>query len=384
MISSRRPASRARSPFSHPRNIVALCAVGLVLALLPATGASAAEPRAAKKATATSTAFPSATPTAVPSPTKSFTATAIPTHTATNVSSPTATTTGIVNPSPSTTASPSSTVTAVAPSATASATAAAVATQIGPTGSIGLGTYRPEFPNNLSSAIALEDASGKRLAIIHWYALWGGWKSAFRPTDLQLVHGRGSVPMITWEPWAATPNDPAWTLREAILSGKNDAYITSWAQGLASYGQPVLLRFAHEMHNHSYPWALGVNGNTAAEYVAAWKHVHAIFVRNGATNVKWVWNPNTMGATTAATYLPLYRSLYPGDEYVDWLGLDIYNTGPSLDWGAPYWRTFPQLRALVWFEVKKEENWPLSSSSAAYSAWTTGSRLAAYTSSFQP
>jgi len=308
-----------------------------------------------------------------------------------------------------------------------------VATQIGPTGSIGLGTYRPEFPNNLSSAIALEDASGKRLAIIHWYALWGGWKSAISPTDLQLVHSRGSVPMITWEPWAATPNDPAWTLREAILSGKNDAYITSWAQGLASYGQPVLLRFAHEMHNHSYPWALGVNGNTAAEYVAAWKHVHAIFVRNGATNVKWVWNPNTMGATTAATYLPLYRSLYPGDEYVDWLGLDIYNTGPSLDWGAPYWRTFaqvlaepykaitsisgkplilpevgapetggskatwitdalqtqlplmfPQVRALVWFDVKKEENWPLSSSSAAYSAWTTGSRLAAYTSSFQP
>ena len=45
---------------------------------------------------------------------------------------------------------------------------------------------------------------------------------------------------------------------------------------------------------------------------------------------------------------------------------------------------FPQVRALVWFDVKKEENWPLSSSSAAYSAWTTGSRLAAYTSSFQP
>jgi beta-mannanase len=129
----------------------------------------------------------------------------------------------------------------------------------------------------------------------------------------------------------------------------------------------------------------------------------------------------------------LYRSLYPGDEYVDWLGLDIYNTGPSLDWGASYWRTFaqvlaepykaittisgkplilpevgapetggskatwitdalqtqlplmfPQVRALVWFDVKKEENWPLSSSSAAYSAWTTGSQLAAYTSSFQP
>jgi hypothetical protein len=49
-------------------------------------------------------------------------------------------------------------------------------------------------------------------------------------------------------------------------------------QGMAAYGKPVLLRFAHEMHNQpSYSWAVGVNGNTASDYLAAWDYVHARF-----------------------------------------------------------------------------------------------------------
>ena len=69
---------------------------------------------------------------------------------------------------------------------------------------------------------------------------------------------------------------------------------------MAAYAGPVLLRFAHEMHDQSYPWAVAVNGNTAEQYVAAWRYVHAIFVAEGATNVRWIWNPNTMPGTARA------------------------------------------------------------------------------------
>jgi beta-mannanase len=334
---------------------------------------------------------------------------------------------------------PTATATAAQATPTATATAnqstpTATATQPTPTSTpssanvIGLGVYRPEFPNNLSVASSLENASSKKLPIIAWYALWGGWKSAFSASDLDAVSARGSMALITWEPWSGVSSDPAWTLRNAILSGSNDAYIDSWARGMAAFHQPVFLRFAHEMHNQTYPWAVGINGNTAADYVAAWKHVHDIFARYDTSNVKWIWNPNTLGDAPASTYLPIYQSLYPGDAYVDWLGLDIYNTGPNLNWGAPYWRSFsqvltepykaitamshkrlmlpevasaetggskaawitdmmqtqlpsvfPAVRALVWFDVKKEENWPLDSSSMALDAWTTSSRDAAYT-----
>lgn len=288
--------------------------------------------------------------------------------------------------------------------------------------SVGLGVYRPAFPDRLTAVEEYERASGAQVAIVHWFALWGGWKREFSQSDLETVSRRGSLPMISWEPWSGQANDPGWSLREAVLSGRNDAYIETWAHGLAAYRKPVLLRFAHEMHHQTYPWAIQVNGNTADDYTAAWRHVHGIFERAGATNVQWVWNPNTMGAATAAEYAAIYPRLYPGDAYVDWIGLDIYNTGPELDWGAPFWRSFPEilqepyaaitqmtskplilpevgtteiggskaewiqgalaeetlnqfprLRAIVWYDIHKEQAWQLGSSPEALAAWHAAS-----------
>ena len=284
-------------------------------------------------------------------------------------------------------------------------------------GALAIGVYRPEFPDNLRALDTYEAESGSPVALVHWYALWGGWKSEFSPTDLQVVARHGSVPMITWEPWSGTPRDPTWSLRASILSGRSDAYIRAWARGLAAYGGPVLLRFAHEMHDQAYPWAVGVNGNQAADYVAAWRHVHAIFVKERGANVQWVWNPNTLPGARHDAYSGVYGSLYPGDDVVDWLGLDIYNGGSGLaEWGG--WRTFadalaepyqalhavadkpvvlsevgsaetggskagwirsvfddldagrfPSVRALVWFDVDKEAGWELHSSPGALAAW---------------
>jgi beta-mannanase len=292
---------------------------------------------------------------------------------------------------------------------------------------VALGVYQPGFPDDMSALRAYEQTAGRTLPIVHWYAHWGDWKSAFSRADLDKVAARGSVPMITWEPWrwdpAATTPDPAWSLRNGILAGRFDDYIDSWARGLAAYGQPVMLRFAHEMHDNSvYPWAVGTNGNTAEEYVASWRHVRAIFARYDTSNVRWVWNPHTIGNVSAAVYEPVYRSVYPGDDYVDWVGLDIYNTGPDLDWGTPYWRTFsqalaepykaitaltnkpvmlpelgcteaggakadwitsaltselaqfPRVRAVVWFDVNKEQRWDLHSSPLALRAWGAATR----------
>jgi beta-mannanase len=289
---------------------------------------------------------------------------------------------------------------------------------------VALGIYQPTFPKDLSRLDNFEQRAGHRLSIVHWYAQWAGWNSAFSRPDLETIAARGSIPLITWEPWTGTPTaqlDPAWSLRAAILSGRSDAYIESWAQGLAAYGRPVLLRFAHEMHDQPvYPWAVGGNGNTAEDYVAAWRYIRAIFARFHTENVRWIWNPNTLGDAPYSTYAATYQSLYPGDDAVDWIGLDIYNTGPDLSWGHVGWQTFeqalatpyaaitsvsnkplilpevastetggskaewisdaltsdmtefPRVRALVWFDINKEQPWNLDSSPSALQAWLTG------------
>lgn len=303
---------------------------------------------------------------------------------------------------------------------------------IGP-GQVALGVYQTVFPTDLSAARDFAQHTGHPLSIIHWYALWGGWKSQFSADDLESVSAQGSIPMITWEPWTGTGPDPAWSLRAAILSGAHDAYIDDWARGLAAYGGPVLLRFAHEMHQQPhYPWAVGVNGNTAADYVAAWKYVRAIFARYPTSNVKWVWSPQMLGDASEAVHEARYRSLYPGDDLVDWLGLDVYNTGPRLDWGTPRWRSFsevlatpyaaitavsskpvvlaevgssetggskadwiasalstelplfPSVQALVWFDIAKEDAWNVSSSPAAFAAWISAASQPAFTRDWAP
>jgi beta-mannanase len=94
------------------------------------------------------------------------------------------------------------------------------------------------------------------------------------------------------------------------------------------------------MNGNWFPWAEGVNGNTSGQYVAAWRHVHDIFAAVGATNVSWVWCP----FVDPGDSLTDLSSLYPGDEYVDWTGLDGYNwgTNPASPRG---WRSFDQLFA---------------------------------------
>src|SRR6185369_577658 len=97
------------------------------------------------------------------------------------------------------------------------------------------------------------------------------------------------------------------------------------------------MRFDWEMNGFWFPWNEGVNGNTPGQFVAAWRHVHDIFTSVGATNVTWVWCPN----------VDLYNSLtplgklYPGDNYVDWTGLDGFNWGNRR--GSPGWQNFNQV-----------------------------------------
>ena len=128
------------------------------------------------------------------------------------------------------------------------------------------------------------------------------------------------MPILSWEPWdyTAGPNQPGYKLSE-IANGRYDTYVRSWARGIAALRYPVVLRFAHEMNGFWFPWGEQANGNRPGEYVKAWRHVHDVFAAAGATNVAWLWSPNVTypGATPLA-------GLYPGDAYVDWIGLSGY------------------------------------------------------------
>jgi len=141
---------------------------------------------------------------------------------------------------------------------------------------------------------------------------------------LKRLGANGREPMITLEPWSwqSKPEEtdlPAYSLK-TIVDGQHDDAFEHIARVLASHPGPVMVRFAHEMNANWYPWAVGVNGNTAEEYVAAWRHVHDVMSRIDP-RIRWVWAPATVPWDDDP--LPL-KDVYPGDDVVDYVAVSGY------------------------------------------------------------
>jgi hypothetical protein len=154
---------------------------------------------------------------------------------------------------------------------------------------------------------------GKRPDIIGQYL---AWDSSFDSHAVTTAWSYGALYYIAWEPYDTTA--------AAIADGQSDAYITRFADAVRALNLPVAISFGHEMNGNWYPW--GTDQTSAAAFVAAWRHIHNLFVQAGASNVIWVWNPNVINPIPQVALAPYW----PGNAYVDWVGITGYfaTTGP--------------------------------------------------------
>jgi len=198
---------------------------------------------------------------------------------------------------------------------------------VGP--SVYWGAYVNAWPDDAKNIDAFEAQVGRKMSLVYWGQPWfnRGQPQPFQTSYMQTVRARGSIPVVDWGSWDVCCDpvaQPDFKLGN-IRNGAYDAYIIKWAQAAHAWGNPFFLRFDHEMNGWWNPWAEQSNGNQPGDFVAAWRHVHDIFVAQGATNATWVWCPNIVGARST----PLAQ-VYPGDDYVDWTCLDGYNWGTDL------------------------------------------------------
>lgn len=122
----------------------------------------------------------------------------------------------------------------------------------------------------------------------------------------------------------------AWNIADESIDSvlKNitgyEKYIKATADYLGKLNIPVFLRFAGEMN-------IKDNCRDYNSYIEAFRYVSGI-MKAKAPNVAMVWSPNDISAKGRT-----YDQYYPGDEYVDWIGISTYTSRyfqGKKDWGS--------------------------------------------------
>lgn len=281
--------------------------------------------------------------------------------------------------------------------------------------SIQLGAYVRDAPGNGRVLDDYASLVGQKPAIVMWYRSLD--RPLMYPNEIANLAARGQTPMVSLEPVDASGADIPLA---RIAAGEYDGYLHQAAAVARTWNSRLLIRFAYEMNlspGAGIPWGGGQGafaGNSAGDYVAAWRHVVELFRADGVANAEWVWAPNIDDGG-----IP-FSQYFPGDVWVDAVGLDGYNWGSAFAATGHSWlsaadtfassyatliqlsskpvmiteigsaeiggdkgawilrgfldeipRLFPRVSAVVWFNVQKEADWRVDSSPAALAAFRT-------------
>jgi len=190
-----------------------------------------------------------------------------------------------------------------------------------------------------------ESQTGVRLDLVDIYLDWST-PVANLTTAIRDVAGHGALPILTWEAQTITTQDIiAGTRQLALRDGRHlpiDAYVAEFAGGVCRQArlthQPVFIRMLHEMNGNWFAWGIGyeANGrtpNTPESYKEAWIKLHDAFTSRCGDDVRFVWAINHFSKGPGTSFM----NTYPGDAYVDFVGIDGYNWGSKATWG---WQDF--------------------------------------------
>jgi hypothetical protein len=198
--------------------------------------------------------------------------------------------------------------------------------------------HYPQIPEKIEGY--LPDILRSRFKIIHvFFSLQEqlpedhGWLDS-----LQKLTQKGYIPLLTLElptwVWKIDPF-PLFSLE----TGQFDSFLTYLGGKLKTLNAPVWIRPLHEFNGDWYPWSLSYNGKSPDIYVSCYRRIVKILTNAGGNQLKFVWCPNAIDLPAVAWNVSW--KAYPGDDVVDFLGVDVYN-GTQSEAQIP-WKSFRNL-----------------------------------------
>ena len=147
-------------------------------------------------------------------------------------------------------------------------------------------------------------------------------------------HERGGVITFSWHPRNPLTGGDTWdnasteVVASILPGGEKHEMFLGWLSKAADFlgsikdaeGNmiPVIFRPWHE-HTRDWFW-WGQNLCTTEQYVALWRMTHDYMTKErGFNHLVWSYSPDAGGLTDDN-----FGEKYPGDEYVDMVGIDFY------------------------------------------------------------
>lgn len=166
-----------------------------------------------------------------------------------------------------------------------------------------------------------------------WGDMWDPKEMYWQLDYYEPLLAEGKVKAIGITVWPSVRADSYrdnYTVKQ-IASGQQDSFIIEQAKKVRDFGYPVFIRFGAEFNIYQGQTYQGqpqsqtfIFGENPSDFIAAWRHYVDVFREQNVTNALFVWNPNF--ADFGSHH---YTEYYPGDNYVDWVGIDLYQYEPD-------------------------------------------------------
>lgn len=203
----------------------------------------------------------------------------------------------------------------------------------GPDSTLQWGLFQPKAPDDFTQMNYLEKVMEYQFPILLNYT---SFENKYRHSDLEARLQNTYKQNKTLELTLQT----AWTgagetnMVYDVLNGEYDEFLRNYAKTIGDFGHPMLFRLGNEMNGDWCPYSGFYISKDTEIFKEFYRYVHKIFDDAGADNVIWIWNPNGKSFPDFAWNDEVMY--YPGDGYVDIVGLTAYNTGtyyyPDENW----------------------------------------------------
>ncbi len=208
---------------------------------------------------------------------------------------------------------------------------------------------------------SFEFLAGKEIGWVYFSNNWlpenGG--IFFPEKEVQIIHTFHKIPYIRMMPRSGFEEekpDPLYTM-DNFLAGIFDKDLKKWAKKAKACDFPLLVEFGTEMNGSWFPWNGYWNGagnmsygnpgefDGPEKFKEVYRRIITICREEGANNITWFFHVNV--ENDPITNWNKMKNYYPGDEYIDWIGVSAYG---SLEYTEP-WRELKTLLTDNWQEI---------------------------------